>query len=204
MERPSRRLPLWQYVVLVVAAASSIYGGYEGYNRFIAPQRTSASALNSVLAGQGSVRATVSTTGSIVANSNSKLSFKTNGRIAEIYVRVGDSVKKGDRLAKLDTRDLELTLKSAEASLLSSLAKLEAQRAGSRSEELAAAQANYDAAVTKLNIMRSGGRAEDINSAQAQLNSAQTKLNAMLSGGRAEDITTAQAQLESEIGRAHV
>ena len=46
--RISRRLLPWQYVVLVVAAVASIFGGYQGYDKVIAPQRTNAATLNTI------------------------------------------------------------------------------------------------------------------------------------------------------------
>lgn len=197
-ERFSRRLALWQYVVLLLAAVASIFAGYQGYDRVIAPQRTGPATLNTIKVGVGNVRATVSTTGTVQANNNSKLSFQTNGgRLAAIYVKVGDSVKKGDKLAQLDTQDLTLALRQAQASLASAQAKLDAMRAGARPEAVAAAQANYDAAVTKLKIMQNGGRPEDVATAQAQLNAAVTKLNSMQNGGRSEDVASAQAQVNA-------
>lgn len=197
-ERVSRRLALWQYIVLLLAAVASIFAGYQGYNKILAPQNTNTATLNVIKVGIGNVQATVSTTGTVMANNNSKLSFQvTGGTLAAIYVKVGDSVKKGDKLAQLDTKDLTLALRQSQASLASAQAKLDAMRAGSRPEAVAAAQANYDAAVTKLKIMQGGGRAEDVATAQSQLNAAVTKLNSMQAGGRSEDVATAQAQVNA-------
>ena len=49
------------------------------------------------------------------AQRTSQLGFATGGRIDSIGVRVGDHVKKGDTLAKLDTRGLSAQLASLEA-----------------------------------------------------------------------------------------
>ena len=40
------------------------------------------------------------------------LSFKLPGKIEKIYVNEGDSVKKGELLAKLDTKNLEIQKKN--------------------------------------------------------------------------------------------
>ncbi|MBN2793883.1 MAG: HlyD family efflux transporter periplasmic adaptor subunit [Clostridia bacterium] len=50
--------------------------------------------------------------------------FLATGILAETFVQVGDLVEKGDVIAKLDTRELELKLKQAELSLQSEEDKL--------------------------------------------------------------------------------
>ena len=67
---------------------------------------TDANARSATL-GNGSLTATVSATGNIQAESDVKLSFQQPGTVAEVNVKVGDTVKKDDVLAKLDTTDLE-------------------------------------------------------------------------------------------------
>ena len=47
-----------------------------------------------------------------------KLTFKTQGDVAKVFVQNGDYVKKGDTLAVLDTRALELKLKNASQDML--------------------------------------------------------------------------------------
>jgi HlyD family secretion protein len=96
-----------------------------------------------------------------LAESNVTLSFQSTGIINEIVVKEGDSVKKGQKLATIDARDLQYQVSSAEAAFKSAQAKLAQLLEGSgRSSDLTSAQA----AVT---------------SAQAQLNSAQEKLDAL-------------------------
>src|SRR5947207_14487894 len=48
-----------------------------------------------------------------------KMSFKSTGKISEIYVSVGQQVIAGQALAKLDTTDLETALAQAQANLVS-------------------------------------------------------------------------------------
>lgn len=47
----------------------------------------------------------------VKTDSLTNLSFKIPGKIEKIYVNEGDSVKKGELLAKLDTKDLEIQKK---------------------------------------------------------------------------------------------
>lgn len=56
-------------------------------------------------------------TGTIVARTEVQAGFRVGGRIAARLVEVGDRVKPGQVLARLDPTDLELSLKAAEARL---------------------------------------------------------------------------------------
>lgn len=77
---------------------------------------------------------TISYSGSIRAKTEAGLGFRVGGKIVERNVDVGDRVEPGTVLARLDTADLALSLKSAEAAL-----------AGAQSQ-LAVAQSAYDRA----------------------------------------------------------
>ncbi|MBS1166746.1 MAG: efflux transporter, family, subunit [Proteobacteria bacterium] len=56
-------------------------------------------------------------TGEIRARTSSQLSFRIAGRIAERFVDVGDHVKKGDLLARLDPNQQQADVANAEAAL---------------------------------------------------------------------------------------
>lgn len=66
---------------------------------------------------KGDVLQEVSETGSVKATENISLGFKSIGKISKINVVVGDSVKKGDILAQLDSSQLLAQLQSAKAAL---------------------------------------------------------------------------------------
>ena len=63
--------------------------------------------------------------GSVKARHEADLGFRVAGKIAERLVNVGDHVEPGTVLARLDTNDLDLALKSAEANVNSANARLE-------------------------------------------------------------------------------
>ncbi len=54
----------------------------------------------------------------------SKLSFRVNGTINELNVKIGDLIRKGEVIAKLDPTDYSLKVQEAEASLLQSRAQM--------------------------------------------------------------------------------
>ena len=67
-----------------------------------------------VATGSGRTR---SFSGAAQSGLESRLSFKVSGTIEHIAVKVGDTVQKGDPIARLDPTDLSLRLQDAQASL---------------------------------------------------------------------------------------
>jgi HlyD family secretion protein len=68
-------------------------------------------------ATRGDVRITVSVSGNLNAPDDRFLSFKLPGTIKEILVEKGDTVGKGDILARLDTEDMERNVELARSTL---------------------------------------------------------------------------------------
>ncbi|MFC1911569.1 HlyD family secretion protein [Chloroflexota bacterium] len=63
------------------------------------------------------ITVTVTGDGNIEASSHERLTFGSGGRVAQVAVKEGDKVKKGDVLARLDTSDLELAEAQAQVAL---------------------------------------------------------------------------------------
>lgn len=75
--------------------------------------------------------------GSVRARVEMNLGFRVNGKIMERLVDVGDRVKPGDLLARVDPNDYQLAVKSAEASLASAEKQVETtDLARKRAEQL--------------------------------------------------------------------
>lgn len=96
-----------------------------------------------------------SVTGTIEARADADLGFRIAGKLIERKVDVGDQLKAGDRLARLDDQDQRNALRSAEATLASARADLvQARNEEARKKELLAngntSQALYDAALLEL------------------------------------------------------
>ncbi|MDD4859727.1 MAG: biotin/lipoyl-binding protein [Dehalococcoidales bacterium] len=66
---------------------------------------------------RGDLTVTVSGDGTIEASRQVKLSFNGAGKLTNLYVKKGDTVKKGDIIAKLDTGMLELAKSQAQVAL---------------------------------------------------------------------------------------
>ena len=88
---------------------------------------------------------TVSASGNIEPHAQVALGFDLGGRVTEVLVEVGDAVKAGDPLARLDDRALLLQVEQAEAALEGAQAQLDLLLEGARPEQIAAAEANLRA-----------------------------------------------------------
>ncbi len=147
------------------------------------------------------------------------LAFRQSDRISEIFVEEGDLVKQGQLLARLDSRELQLTAEKAHSQIKIQEAVLLRLKNGTRPEDLAKIQAQVDAAEKILLDARqhyeriqkvydeTDGSAitrDELTSARlnyenklAQLEQAQQSLNLAQSGTRYEEIIEAEAQLKN-------
>ncbi|MBI2458952.1 MAG: efflux RND transporter periplasmic adaptor subunit [Parcubacteria group bacterium] len=128
------------FIILVLLAAGA--GFYFFLNKKPAVQYITAKAA------RGDLIQTVSETGTVKSNQEIDLNFPATGKIAKIYVAVGDKVKKDQVLAELDLSDLALKDKEAQANLRVAQANLAKLLAGATASELAVSQANVDQAKT--------------------------------------------------------
>ncbi|MFA7171462.1 MAG: biotin/lipoyl-binding protein, partial [Candidatus Paceibacterota bacterium] len=111
-------------IILVVILSVAAYIGYNS---------TKQTPLNYTGAKveRGDVVQTVSATGTVEAAKKIDLKFMSSEKIKEINVKVGDEVKEGDILAKLDTSKLDSQLLQAQASLVAAQANLQTVLNGS-------------------------------------------------------------------------
>lgn len=120
---------------------------------------------------------TVSLTGTVQAQTEVNLSFRIDGRLIERSVNVGDSIRPGQLVARLDPSNEEASLASARAQLASARAQLVEQRNNfNRQKELLAqrfiSQAAFDQVAANLQSAESA-----VTSAQAQVDLASNRLS---------------------------
>ena len=105
---------------------------------------------------RGAVTQSVAVSGSVSSAGTVKLNPATNGKVAQLYVSVGQQVTAGQPLARLDVTDLSAALTTAQ-------------------NNLAAAQANYDKALSGVSDAQSSytqtqqSTANDVATAQSAL-----------------------------------
>ncbi len=146
--------------------------------------------------------AIVTAKGEVVPQNYSRVGFQTNGTVAQIPVKEGLRVKKGNTLAILDTSDLQLQVKTAQEALALADATLMQTKTPASAEEIATAQAAYDGALAGLERSKKGPTAQELAAAQSAYdsavsgyNSAVSSLNRAKNGPTKEELEILQSQL---------
>lgn len=118
---------LFSVITVVLAGCSEPKATFKESIRPIAWQQVSKSSFDQVRRLSGTVQPVEAT----------DLSFQVGGKVAEVMVKLGDEVKQGQPLAKLDQRTFHLSKQSAQASLAQAEAsKTEAKNEFERYKEL--------------------------------------------------------------------
>ncbi|WP_213000267.1 efflux RND transporter periplasmic adaptor subunit [Winogradskya consettensis] len=134
---PAPRLGSLRRPTVAVNAALGLLlagGAFWAYETLSGPDTGTAAAAStrSVPVQQGTVTASVTADGSLESASSASASFVTGGTVTSISVKVGDKVKKGQVLAKVDPAAANRTLDAANADLDAAQASLaRAEDAGS-------------------------------------------------------------------------
>lgn len=96
-------------IILAVAVVAALVA----YNSF----RPKGPAYKTEAVTRGDIVQEVSETGTVKRGETVNLSFQNSGTVAKIYVQKGDEVRAGQLLAELDTNQLEVQARQAQASL---------------------------------------------------------------------------------------
>jgi HlyD family secretion protein len=104
------------------------------------------------------------------------ISPKSSGLLADLNVEQGQTVKKGQIIARMDNSEIKMRIIQYKANLEQAKAQLAESLAGSRPEEIAQGKARVDQAQAQLAIIREGNRLQEIQQAQAQVDSAKAAI----------------------------
>lgn len=144
------------------------------------------------------VSGTTSTSGKISARIQADLSFRVGGRIAERMVDVGDHVKAGQVLARIDDKEQKADLQVALANLRSAQAqRTQAQLSYTRQQSLIATSVTTQAAVDSAREALLTAQAT-VRSAEAQVDTAKDTLQQTVLKSEADGIITAR---NAEVGQ---
>src|SRR5580658_5147946 len=187
-----RRKSLWVNGPLVLVVAAAAGGSYYA----LKPSGSSAAVATTAVA-QGTVLATVTASGTVDPSQNLGLNFVTGGKITAIYVKVGQRVHAGEKLAAVDNTSSQEALTQAEASLSAASASLAAAEQGEtpaaknasaasaasqytqvQSAKLALSQEETLVSTDQASQQQSETTAQDnLDQAEAALSTAQTTLS---------------------------
>jgi HlyD family secretion protein len=152
--------------------------------------------------------------GYVIPRRRVEVSSKTSGRVEELFVDRGDSVKAGQILARLDSQEIQAQLRQARALRQAAVARLDESVAGSRPQEIERAKAALEEAeanlqTTTVNLERAAKlhdrgvlakqalddaqNAHDVAAAQVKVARKNYELTQL--GPRAEQVQVARAQL---------
>ena len=138
--------------VVIVFALNSVYG-------FLNSSTTSSGALRTSTVALGTVQSSVSASGNVSAATSASVGFGTSGTLTAVDVAVGDRVKAGQVLAKIDPATAQTTLEAAQANL-------------------AQAQSALTTAQGGLTATQKASNASSLLSSESQLASAKQQLSA--------------------------
>src|ERR1700722_7260426 len=129
----SNRLRLGGYAVLIAAVAVVLSLGLLSIYHSAS---ASSSVARSVTVEVGTVASSVSASGNVSPSDSDSVNFETGGTLTAVDVSVGDKVRAGEVLAKIDPTDADDALKEAEDSVQVAESSLADAEAGGKPSQL--------------------------------------------------------------------
>lgn len=149
------------------------------------------------LAKRGDLRQTVEAVGTVISERDLQLQFPTLDIVSQVFVKTGDQVKAGAKLAALRSGSLSAGMAGAGANVQSAQAQLHQLLEGSRPEEIAVAEAQVANKQASLDAARQSFKNAEGNivTAQSQLMVLRNEASISLSGQVATAGSTISQQL---------
>lgn len=167
--------------IVIIAAGSGYYFVYARNGKQAAVVQKKEATVK-----KGDLKIAIQSEGKVVAKDGVELSFSVSGSTLEVenvYVKEGDKIKKGDKIASVKTKTLEFELRNAYANYQSVLASYNSKIDGATDIEIAKSKNSIEQAQVALN--------------QAKLSLEQTESNSQQSITNAENaIVTAKNNLK--------
>lgn len=138
----------------------------------------------------------VSAAGNLTLVSERSVALAVDGVVDELAVDVGDTVKAGELLLKLDSTELERAVTQAELNVESAKIALADLQTPATASEIAMAEANLTEAKENLAEVKAGPSAAEIAAAQSSVAAAQASYNELQAGPSADELTQLSASLK--------
>lgn len=143
--RKSRKLGfLTKNKKIIIITLVLIIASYFAYS-FFTPKKTTETKIQQQnwTVKKDDLQIAIESDGKVVAEDGVELSFSVSGdnlEIEEVFVKEGDKIKKGDKIATVKTETLEFNVRNAYSSYLSALASYNETTAGATEEEISNAK----------------------------------------------------------------
>ena len=212
--------------VIVILAAASVYGIRTAYFKRDVAQKAPvvkeerAYPVETITARRRTVQEGVSGVGTVRPNLEVTVVSKVTGTVEEVFKDVGDLVRKGERLARIEDALIRWEVREAQARLAEARSNLEKMKSLSRPEEIRTKRAFLNSAEARLVnaqkeyermgrlyaegiVARERLEAADmaLKVAKAEYEVAKEQLALTESGARREDLEMAEARLKQAEAR---
>ena len=143
-----KRLVVGGLVVVLLAVGGYAYAGTRG----------DATSYRTVAASTGTVQRTLSVTGNVAASGRRDLAFGASGTVRKVPVRLGERVRKGQVLARLDSTDLRADVIAARATLAKARAQLVSDESSSSSSSSSSSGSSGSSSGKGSGVAKSGAK----------------------------------------------
>jgi RND family efflux transporter MFP subunit len=194
--RLAHRHPLPATVAVLALAAVALLSSCQRAEEQVAPEIRPVRAITVDKRAAGE---TVTLTGTVQAQTEINQSFRIDGRLLERALNVGDAVRPGQLVARLDSQNEESSVQSARAQLTGARARLgEAQNNFTRMRDLVAENAVSRAAFDQAEAALKTAQAQ-VESAQTQVTLAENRLSYTRLVSDVAGVVTAQGAEPGEV-----
>lgn len=158
--RPKRLLRSPRTWLAIGLATALLVGVGVGSFFLFSPRKTLTGRTTTAQAALGTQTASVAVEGTLSPRKQANLNFSVSGEVTKVYVKAGQKVTKGQKLAKIDSSTLADAVDLAEANLASARANYSDVSGSGTSAAIKAAAAQVDSAKAALS-----GAQEDLKAA---------------------------------------
>ncbi len=162
---------------------------------------------------RGTIEEKITYTGNLEADATIEIYANISGKLVALKVNEGDRVNKGSLLAEIDSRELRIALKQAQAGLKiaeSQLSTIKATAQINVETQVKAAYASLDSARVQVEQAQALARAQvtsQFEQAAASVTAAEANLKKVLAGSRNQEVQQAKAAVsgaKAELKNAQV
>jgi len=192
----AHRRPVPAAVAVLAAAAVALLSSCQRAAEPPAPEIRPVRAITIDKRNSGD---SIALTGTVQAQTEINLSFRIDGRMLERNLSVGDTVRPGQPVARLDAQNEESSLQAAQAQLVAARARLaEARNNFTRFRDLVAENAVSRASFEQAETAMKGAEAQ-VESAQTQVTLAENRLSYTRLVSDSAGVVTAQGAEPGEV-----